>query len=61
MIYFSCLLKWIFQKKRSVFFVLSYVFNVAHHKVENILSEWIKDVYNIDDFYVMSSGGFSEG
>jgi hypothetical protein len=59
MIYFSCLLKWIFQKKGSVF--LSYVFNVAHHKVENILSEWIKDVYNIDDFYVMSSGGFSEG
>ena len=40
--------------------VLSYVFNVAHHKVENILSEWIKDVYNIDDFYVMSSGGFGE-
>ena len=40
--------------------VLTYIFNVAHHKVENILSEWIKDVYNIDDFYVMSSGGFGE-
>jgi hypothetical protein len=41
--------------------VLSYVFDIAHHRVEGVLSEWIKDVYNIDDFYVSSSGGFSEG
>ena len=41
--------------------VLSYVFGINNHRVEGVLSEWIKDVYNIDDFYVMSSGGFSEG
>ena len=39
--------------------VLSYVFGI--NRVEDILGEWIKDVYNIDDFYVTSSGGFSEG
>lgn len=41
--------------------VLSYVFGINNRRVEDILSEWIKDVYNIDDFYVTSSGGFSEG
>ena len=40
--------------------VLSYVFGINNHRVEGVLSEWIKDVYNIDDFYVMSSGGFGE-
>ena len=41
--------------------VLSYVFGINNRRVEDMLSEWIKDVYNIDDFYVTSSGGFSEG
>ena len=40
--------------------VLSYVFGINNRRVEDMLSEWIKDVYNIDDFYVTSSGGFGE-
>ena len=41
--------------------VLSYVFGINNRRIEDILGKWIKDVYNIDDFYVTSSGGFSEG
>lgn len=39
--------------------VLSYVFGI--NNLEDILGKWIKDAYNIDDFYVTSNGGFSEG
>ena len=40
--------------------VLSYVFGINNRRIEDMLSEWVKDVYNIDDFYVTSSGGFGE-
>jgi len=41
--------------------VLSYVFDIAHHRVEGVLGKWIKDVYDIEADEIASSGGFSEG
>lgn len=41
--------------------VLSYVFDVAHHRVQDILSKWLKDTYGIEGDEYTSSGGFGEG
>ena len=40
--------------------VLTYVFDVRHHRVDDLLSEWLKDTYDIEANQYSSSGGFSE-
>lgn len=41
--------------------VLSYVFGINHRRIEDMLTKWLKDNYDIEANELSSSGGFSEG
>ena len=41
--------------------VLSYVFGINNRRIEDILTKWLKDNYDIEANELLSSGGFSEG
>ena len=41
--------------------VLSYIFGINHRRIEEMLTKWLKDNYDIEANELSSSGGFSEG
>ena len=41
--------------------VLSYIFGINHSRIEEMLTKWLKDNYDIEANELSSSGGFSEG